>query len=545
MINFNNVKVSKKLGIGFGTCIILLLVICILLLVNFSINRTKLNYIKENSIKCIESSNIISSKINELMRIFGIIPFLSKEEFIKEKEKIPSIRQEYAKAFETVEKLEENKDGKQQFNAIKERIKTAAVKNNMIVKLTEDGKTKEAQEIYFKETKNAVDEILKLIDKYVDFQKQKADNEINVLYSNNIKLIIISLIIGAIAILISIFLAVKISRNIKNPISEVSNYLKALARGDFTASIILEQRQDEFGEMEEAISEMKQNLESIIKIVVSTTHSLTSSATQLSAIAEQMSRTAETTTERTNTVATASEEMSQTVIDIARNTTNMAENSKQALDTAKEGNSVVDLAVKEVNEIEKSVIKTSEFVETLGEKSSQIGQIVNTINDIADQTNLLALNAAIEAARAGEQGRGFAVVADEVRKLAERTASAISEINNMIQSIQHEVSKTVDYMKDTTKRVKSGVELSGKAGTALKNIVKSSEDLQLMIQQIAAAIEEMSSTSEQISREIVDISNASKESSQSSHETAQAAVELSNIATSLQKNIEFFKIKED
>ena len=415
----------------------------------------------------------------------------------------------------------------------------------MIVKLTEDGKTKEAQEIYFKETKNAVDEILKLIDKYVDFQKQKADNEINVLYSNNIKLIIISLIIGAIAILISIFLAVKISRNIKNPISEVSNYLKALARGDFTASIILEQRQDEFGEMEEAISEMKQNLESIIKIVVSTTHSLTSSATQLSAIAEQMSRTAETTTERTNTVATASEEMSQTVIDIARNTTNMAENSKQALNTAKEGNSVVDLAVKEVNEIEKSVIKTSEFVETLGEKSSQIGQIVNTINDIADQTNLLALNAAIEAARAGEQGRGFAVVADEVRKLAERTASATSEINNMIQSIQHEVSKTVDYMKDTTKRVKSGVELSGKAGTALKNIVKSSEDLQLMIQQIAAAIEEMSSTSEQISREIVDISNASKESSQSSHETAQAAVELSNIATSLQKNIEFFKIKED
>jgi len=234
--------------------------------------------------------------------------------------------------------------------------------------------------------------------------------------------------------------------------------------------------------------------------------------------------------------------MSQTVVDVAKNTASIAESAKRAVDTAQHGNNIVEKSVSEVREIDETVNESAKFVKSLGERSVHIGEIVSVINDIADQTNLLALNAAIEAARAGEQGRGFAVVADEVRKLAERTAQATSEIEDMIKAIQNEVAKAVDKMDSATLKVQSGVDLTTQAGDALKAIVKSSDELQLMVQQIASATEEMSATSEQISKEIVDIANASRDTTASSQETAQAAVGLSRIATKLDETIRFFRL---
>ncbi len=181
-------------------------------------------------------------------------------------------------------------------------------------------------------------------------------------------------------------------------------------------------------------------------------------------------------------------------------------------------------------------------MQTLGEKSTQIGEIVAVINDIADQTNLLALNAAIEAARAGEQGRGFAVVADEVRKLAERTAKATAEISQMIGAIQGEVDNAVHAMNQTNKQVDVGLRYSVEAGEQLESIVSSVSTLQSMIQQIASATEEMSSTSEAISGDIQAVAGGAREISGGAEDIAHASSELAHLSAQLKSIVDRFKV---
>jgi len=241
-------------------------------------------------------------------------------------------------------------------------------------------------------------------------------------------------------------------------------------------------------------------------------------------------------------VAASSEEMSHTVLDVAQNAGSISKSASKTAETARDGGSVVDRAVNEVKEIAVTVNDSAKFVTSLGDRSKQIGEIVGVIDDIADQTNLLALNAAIEAARAGEQGRGFAVVADEVRKLAERTASSTSEIGTMIRGIQEEVRKAVEVMGLATTKVDQGVKYSEEAGASLGVIVKSVDDLQLMVQQIASATEEMSATSDQISKDVEQIATISRETSNASGQTAVASGDLANLAASLQNIVGEFRL---
>ena len=196
----------------------------------------------------------------------------------------------------------------------------------------------------------------------------------------------------------------------------------------------------------------------------------------------------------------------------------------------------------EVKEIADTVDMSADIVRTLGDRSKHIGDIVNAIEDIADQTNLLALNAAIEAARAGEHGRGFAVVADEVRKLAERRVKSTTEIRDMIESTQDEVFKAIDSMENVSSKVGVGVELSAQTGKALSVIVDKAHDLQLNVQQIASATEEMSTTSGEISKDIEAVAMVSRESSDGAMEIERASTELSRLSADLKEVVEQFKL---
>jgi methyl-accepting chemotaxis protein len=245
---------------------------------------------------------------------------------------------------------------------------------------------------------------------------------------------------------------------------------------------------------------------------------------------------------RSNQIATAAEEMSQTVIDIAKNASNIAQSSSETAAIAKKGEEVVEKSVIESKTIVETVNASAHVMQSLGQKSKQIGEIIDVINDIADQTNLLALNAAIEAARAGEQGRGFAVVADEVRKLAERTAKATSEISSMIGSIQGEVASAVDAMNHTNEKVNVGLQYSVEAGEQLKAIVQSVTSLQNLVQQIATATEEMSTTSEAISGDIQAVAGGAKEILGGSDQIAQSSSELARLAGDLKVIVQQFKV---
>ncbi len=195
-----------------------------------------------------------------------------------------------------------------------------------------------------------------------------------------------------------------------------------------------------------------------------------------------------------------------------------------------------------MNEIVASVKESSDVIAQLGSKSSEIGQIINVIEDIADQTNLLALNAAIEAARAGEQGRGFAVVADEVRKLAEKTTKATKEIGGMTASIQKETEKAVSTMEANTKKVEDGVMLAKEAGESLNKIITSVDRVTAMIRQIATASEEQSTVTEQISGDINAVATVTRESANGAKQISAAVLDLTNLANELKNIVLTFKI---
>ncbi|MCL4490990.1 MAG: methyl-accepting chemotaxis protein [Nitrospirae bacterium] len=352
---------------------------------------------------------------------------------------------------------------------------------------------------------------------------------------------VIFVLVLAVSIAISVVISLIITRLITTPIKEAIHVTQKIAEGDLTQDIELSS-DDEIGQLLSAIKTMDEKLKSVLAETKSAADNLASASQELSASSEQMSRGMTEQSTRASQIAASSEEMSQTVVDIAKNSSNMASSAVETTRIAKDGEEIVSRSVKEVKAIADTVNESAKLMSDLGDRSRQIGDIIDVIKDIADQTNLLALNAAIEAARAGEQGRGFAVVADEVRKLAERTSKATAEIGGMIGAIQNEVERAVENMDSGTKRVEIGVEFSTKAGSALHSIVSSVEGLQSMVQQIASATEEMSTTSEQISGDIDMIASVSKETSSSSGQIAKSAADLARLSSGLQRVVAQFKV---
>jgi methyl-accepting chemotaxis protein len=247
-------------------------------------------------------------------------------------------------------------------------------------------------------------------------------------------------------------------------------------------------------------------------------------------------------TNQTAEVASAVEEMTKTIMENSRNASETAIVAKDAKTSAEQGGKVVAETVEGMRKIADVVQKSAETVQELGRSSDQIGEIVTVIDDIADQTNLLALNAAIEAARAGEQGRGFAVVADEVRKLAERTTKATKEIAGMIKKIQQDTAGAVESMEEGTTQVADGIALADKAGTSLKEIVENSQRVTDMITQIATASEEQSSTSEQISKNVEAISAVTSETATGIQQVARAAEDLNHLTETLGSLVGQFRL---
>jgi methyl-accepting chemotaxis protein len=241
-------------------------------------------------------------------------------------------------------------------------------------------------------------------------------------------------------------------------------------------------------------------------------------------------------------VATASEEMAATSSDIARNCTMTADASQQSTDAANRGSMVVQQTITGMNVIADRVRETAMTIEALGARSEQIGEIIGTIEDIADQTNLLALNAAIEAARAGEQGRGFAVVADEVRALAERTTKATKEIGQMIKAIQNETKAAVKAMEEGVQEVEKGAVSSQKSGQAIEEILQSINEVLIQVSQIATAAEQQTATTGEVTTNIHQINDVVHQTASGAEETAAAAAQLAGQAHDLQTLVGRFRL---
>ena len=350
---------------------------------------------------------------------------------------------------------------------------------------------------------------------------------------------ILSLLLLSLAVAAAV--ATWLVRSITKPLNDAVDTADRIAERDLTVQVA-GMDHTETGRLMAAMGNMVQNLRDIVSQTSEISASIATSSTQLHETSEQIAGGAEQVAGQAQTVATASEQMSATSNDIARNCHAAARNSEQASSAAETGAQVVAQTVEVMNRIADRVNATSRTVESLGARSDQIGAIVGTIEDIADQTNLLALNAAIEAARAGEQGRGFAVVADEVRALAERTTKATREISEMIKAIQGETKGAVMAMEEGVREVKQGTEEAAKSGSALQEILDQIHAVSMQVNQIATAAEEQTATISEITGNITQISEVVQRTAQGSQDSSVAAAQLASLSDDLSTLVTQFKL---
>ncbi|MDR6236607.1 methyl-accepting chemotaxis protein [Pseudomonas psychrotolerans] len=343
------------------------------------------------------------------------------------------------------------------------------------------------------------------------------------------------------ALIIALLAAWTMTRQVVRPLREVLETSTRIADGDLTMRIETK-RQDELGQLQRSTQAMVDGLRALIGHIGNGATQMATVAQQLSQVTESANRGILQQRNETDQVATAMNEMAATVHEVAANASQASSAARSADEQAREGDHKVNQAITEMDLLAKHMATSTEAMQRLRGASDQIGTVLDVIKSVAQQTNLLALNAAIEAARAGEAGRGFAVVADEVRSLAKRTQQSTEEIEALIKELQQEVRQTTELIEGSGELTERTLVLGKDAGSALSMITQAVSSIQNMNLQIATAAEEQSSVAEEINRSIVNVRGIAEETVGISEDTAQSSARMITLSQNLQTQIARFRI---
>jgi methyl-accepting chemotaxis protein len=350
------------------------------------------------------------------------------------------------------------------------------------------------------------------------------------------------LIVGVLALMFGMLIAVSISRSIAQPLRNAKNAMDDIAEGegDLTQRLPVRGR-DEIAQMADAFNRFAAKVQNTVSKVAASTTQIATASEEMSAVTAQSDQLMQKQKGETEMVVTAINEMAATIREVALNAESAAASAIEADQQSRNGRQVVMSTVEAINNLANEVKHAAEVIHKLEEDSQNIGTVLDVIKDVAEQTNLLALNAAIEAARAGEQGRGFAVVADEVRTLASRTQESTDEIQKIIEGFQRSAHEAVDVMQQGQSKAEDSVQQAAKAGDSLNAITSAVTTINDMNQQIASAAEQQSAVAEEINESIVSINTATDQASEGSRHTASSSAELAKLATELQHQVNQFK----
>lgn len=479
--------------------------------------------------------------------------------------------QRIASADQTFRYLQNSRlDEKEQerVSKLKELLEQYSKDQNEVVQLIKENKTDQAYAYY-----RATDKTLSWINQeqleWANYKSSQADRMQQQNWDDSKKAVLLLLIVGGASIVLAGGLGFLLSRMIADPLRVVASRMEDLAQGNLAVAPVTYVAKDEVGKLGIAFNELVANFRSLIEQVKVAGEQVAASSEELSASAqqsvrateqamgsvEQIATTAEVQTQRTQESVRVMEEMSVAIQRIADTSSAVSEASVVAADDAQQGNIQIQQAVFQIDSLSQGVNHAADLVQQLGVRSEAIGKIVDVITGIASQTNLLALNAAIEAARAGEQGRGFAVVADEVRKLAEQSEESAREIARLIGEIQHETTQVVSVMLAGTEEAKKGAAAVQEAGKTFERIVVSAKDVAGQIQEVSAATEQMSASVQQVASAMDEMNRLSEEAAvhtqsvsagaeeqlAAMQEIARSSNNLNELSHELQESISQFK----
>jgi len=382
-----------------------------------------------------------------------------------------------------------------------------------------------------------------IIDGLTELTQKASDNKIAEIDTLVIESKKTQIIATTVAIILIIALAIIFPKIVLRPLNALLERVEDISNGDGDLTIRVDvNSKDEFGKLGLSFNSFIEKLHNIIGTIAGSTSQVAAAAEELSAITTEVSHSIEDQHIATDQVATAVNEMSATVQEVARNASNAAESAVNADKGAQDGRNIVQETISAIDSVATDVNNATSVIRNLSQDSENIGGVLDVIKGIAEQTNLLALNAAIEAARAGEQGRGFAVVADEVRTLASRTQQSTQEIQEMIENLQHGTQEAVKVMEAGQHKAQESVSIASNAGIAIESITSAVTAISDMNALIASAAEEQNAVTEDINRNVVEISTLSSKSSEGTQQVNIASDELARLSVELQYQIGQFKI---
>jgi methyl-accepting chemotaxis protein len=407
--------------------------------------------------------------------------------------------------------------------------------------LSRDGKVEEMRALINTRIKGGTDLMGEQLNKLIAMNgagAKQANDVANQSYNSAITGIVV---VSVAAALLTVLLAWLLTRSIVTPLRKAVQVAETIAGGNLS-SVIEDDGKDEPARLLGALSTMQTNLRQTIRQIAGSATQLASAAEELSAVTEEASRGLQQQNDEIDQAATAVNEMTAAVEEVARNAVSTSEASRQSNQAAREGRDRVVQTVDAIQTMTHDVQSTAVMIEGLATQGRDIGKVLDVIRAIAEQTNLLALNAAIEAARAGEAGRGFAVVADEVRALAHRTAQSTQEIEKMVAGIQNGTGEAVQSMQQSNQRTQDTLEMARAAGVALEQITQSISLINERNLVIASASEEQAQVSREVDRNLVNIRDLASQSTSGANQTSAASHELSRLAVDLNAMVAKFVI---
>lgn len=477
----------------------------------------------------VEAINRLDSRIQDVQAAMlkHIISPTAEEMNAAEKERataIEAIHNEYT----YYEKSLISDEDHRQFNSLKSEVEVWLAHTEKTLKASQAGNDSEAVRL-FNEGQVLKNRLNKPLDELVNFNSEgakRASAESDQTYTSG--LLLTSLLLAG-GLLVGLGTAFFLTRAITRPLQAATRNIKEVALGNLTVEPLNAAGKDEIAQLSHSSDEMVKALKQLIGSVLGSSQSVAAAAQQISASTQEIASGATSQAGSAQTVNELFRELSIAIDSVARGAESAASLSTQTKEVAEQGGQTIRASVEAIGQLEQSM-------EKLRGDSDKIGQIIGVIDDIADQTNLLALNAAIEAARAGEQGKGFAVVADEVRKLAERSSDATKEIAAIIKGMQNNTNESVHA-------VSKAVGLSHQIGSAFTNIVAKVNDTASQVSEIAAASEEQAAQAEEVLRSTESIAATSEEAASAAEETASASQSLAQLSEDLNETVSAFKIQ--